>query len=58
MGTEWDRVKFLVCRFSEEQLCITSCLALSKPFFLFEPAVSFFANGGANFYHEVVARIK
>lgn len=53
------RVRFLVCRFfEEEQLFVTSCWALSKPFFLSEPPVSFSANGGANFYHEVVVRIK
>lgn len=34
----WGGLQFLVCRFSEEeQLCVTSCLALSKPFFLSEP---------------------
>lgn len=44
--------KFLVCRFpEEEQLCVTSCLILSKLFFFSEPPVSFSANGGANFYH-------
>lgn len=56
--TQWGRVTFLVLGFPEKQLLGTSCLALSKPFFLSEPAVSFLANGGANFYHEVVARIK
>lgn len=31
-------LQVLVCRFlEEEQLCVTSCLALSKPFFPSEP---------------------
>lgn len=51
--------KFLVCRFpEEEQLCVTSCLILSKLFFLSEPPVSLSANGGANFYRGVVVKIK
>lgn len=42
----------------EEQLCVTSCLILSKLFFLSEPPVSLSANGGANFYRGVVVKIK
>lgn len=62
-GERWDGGgaggKFLVCRFpEEEQLCVTSCLILSKLFFFSEPPVSFSANGGANFYRGVVVRIK
>lgn len=49
-GLGWGRGEVLVCRFpEEEQLCVTGCLAWSKPFFLSEPPVSFSANGGANF---------
>ena len=58
-GRGGSRGKFLARRFPEEQqLCVSSCWAVGKPFFLSEPPVSFSANGGANFYCGEVVRIK
>lgn len=58
-GRGSSRGTFLARGFREEQqLCVSSCWALGKPFFLSEPPVSFSANGGANFYCGKVVRIK